>query len=431
VSLRQNALLLIVLTGLLGILGNWSASADLTRWWALPAALLLLGLAYEGAVLRRYTVDLELKGPEYWPLGRAQSMQFVFRHSGRPLSIEAVLSAPGEFAAESRMETLKPGSGIVTVATLTASPRCLGRYAWPSVSMRISGPLRLAWWSRSVATACSVTVVPDMASPLEETPGDHGPGTHRGQTGGAGAEVLQLRDYRRGDPLRAVDWKATARRGRLVSRDFSEDQHLDVIVAIDAGRASALGAGNVDRLSLYVNVAARFAQRAARLDDAVGLVVFAAQPLGMLVPARGDAAVVRIRELLTTCRVHPSESNPVLAAAQLRAMAQRRSLMVILTDLEDASAGEQLVKAVRLLTPKHFPFIAGFQSARIAALSHAAVREPLGAYQALAAIEYANTVEGNVRALRALGAAALIARPEDLDRAVFDAYREFRARRRI
>jgi uncharacterized protein (DUF58 family) len=243
--------------------------------------------------------------------------------------------------------------------------------------------------------------------------------------------VLQLRDYRPGDPLRIVDWKASARRGRPISRDMSEDQHLEVMVAIDAGRASGLGAGEVDRLSLYVNTAARLAQRAADLGDAVGVLAFAAQPLAMLAPARGEAAVARIRSLLGSCRVQPSDSNPVLAAARIRSNAQRRCLVVILTDLEDASAGEQLAEAVRLLTPKHFPFIAAFHSARIATLGQATVGEPLGAYRALAALEYGNTIAGNVRALRALGAAAVTALPEHLDRAVFEAYREFRQRRRI
>jgi uncharacterized protein (DUF58 family) len=106
-------------------------------------------------------------------------------------------------------------------------------------------------------------------------------------------------------------------------------------------------------------------------------------------------------------------------------------LILLLTDLEDASAGEQLVRAVRLLTPKHFPFIAGFDSTRIEAIALCAARDPLGAYRALAATEYVNTVAANVRALRALGAAALTARPAQLDRAVIEGYRHFRERRRI
>jgi uncharacterized protein (DUF58 family) len=400
--------------------------------WALPAALLLLGLAYEAAMVSRFVVALELRAPEFWPLARSQPVEFIFRQHSRPrLSVQAMLSAPDEFASKTRVDTLQLASGVASVATLSAAPRRLGRYPWPSPTIRVGGPLRLAWWSRSLIAERTVTVVPDVVSEAERSLGVQGAGAKPARSGGSGAEVLQLREYRRGDPLRAVDWKATARRKRLVSRDFTEDQHLEVIVAVDAGRTSALGAGDVDRLSLYVNVAARFAQRAAALEDAVGVVVFAAQPLAVLPPARGEAAVARIRDLLTACRVQPGDSNPVLAAARIRTLAQRRSLILMLTDLEDASAGSQLVRAVRLLTPKHLPFVAGFQSARIEALTRAPARDPLSVYQALAAVEYTNTTEGNVRALRALGAAALTAQPADLETAVLDAYRQFRQQRRI
>lgn len=429
-SLRRNALLLILLTGVLAILGQWAA--DLASWWRLPAALLLLGLVCEAAALGRCALDLRMLAPERWPLGRSREMCYALRQDSRlELWVEVLLTAPSEFAAEPRAETLRLERGVRCSIALRAAARRLGRYPWPPPAVRVGGPLRLAWWSRRIGADCTVQVVPDVIDRFEQATGNRSAGEQRARGAGAGGEILQLRDYRRGDPLRVVDWKATARRGRMISRDMSEDQHLEVIVAIDAGRASGLGAGEVDRLGLYVNVAARLAQRAAALDDAVGALVFAARPLASLAPARGDAALVRIRDLLAACRVQAGESNPVLAAARIRFMAQRRTLIVILTDLEDASAGEQIVQAVRLLTPKHFAFIAGFESARIRELSQAVVGEPLGAYRALAAVEYDNAVAANVRALRALGAAALTARPEHLDRAVFEAYRQFRDRRLI
>ncbi len=429
-SLRRNALILILITCLIAILGQWSP--DLARWWCLPAALLLLGLTYEGTTLGRCAVQLRLIAPDRWPLGRSRELRCSLSQDSRlDLWVEVLLTAPAEFAAEPRAERLRLARGRPSSAVLRATARRLGRYAWPPFAMRVGGPLRLAWWSRPTVPDCTVKVVPDAIDRFEQAAGNRRSGEERARRTGAGAEILQLRDYRRGDPLRVIDWKATARRGRLISRDMSEDQHLEVIVAIDAGRASGLGAGEIDRLGLYVNVAARLAQRAAALDDAVGVLVFAVRPLASLAPARGDAALMRIRELLTACRVQTGESNPVLAAARIRAMAHRRSLVVFLTDLEDASAGEQLVQAVRLLQPKHFAFVAGFESARIQALSRAVVTEPLGAYRALAAVEFGNTVAANVRALRALGAAALTALPEHLDHAVFEAYKQVRQRRLI
>lgn len=429
-SLRRNALLLILLAGLLAILGEWSAG--FARWWCLPIAVLLLGLAYETIGLGHIGLQLRLESAERWLLGRPQRLTLAFRQNGRELLwVQAAIAAPEEIAAEPRIETLKLPRDLETPTSLEAVGRRLGTVAWPSPSIRVGGNLGLAWWPRRLAADCSITVVPDLVVQSGAARGRRSMGEDRARATGAGAEILQLREYRRGDPLRLIDWKASARRQRPIVREMTEDQHLEIIVAIDAGRASGLAAGEVDRLSHYVNVAARFAQRAAELDDAVGLLVFAAKPLVALAPARGDAGVTRVRKLLSACRVQGGESNPVLAAARIRTMSHRRSLVVLLTDLEDASATEQLVQAMRLLRPKHFALVAGLESARIAALPQARTREPLGAYRALAAVEYCNTLAANVRALHALGAAALTARPEHLDRAVLHAYLEHRQQRRI
>jgi uncharacterized protein (DUF58 family) len=430
VSLRRNALLLIALAGLLAIMGEWSAA--LARWWCLPCGALLLGLAYEAAALGRIRLELRLASAERWHLGRPQRVQFIFRQSdAEVLEVEAALAVPEQIGAEPRVETLKLPRGLESSTSLEGVGRRLGSVVWPQPAIRFGGVLTLAWWSKRVAANCTVTIVPDLLVRSGPVRGSRSSGEQRARATGAGTEIFQLREYRRGDPLRLIDWKASARRGRPISRDMTEDQHLEIVVAVDAGRASGLAAGEVDRLSLYINVAARLAQRAAELGDAVGLVVFAAQPIAALAPARGDAGVARIRKLLSACRVDAGESNPVLAAARIRTLTHRRSLVVLLTDLEDASTTEQLIQTVRLLSPKHFALIAGLESARIAALAEARVREPLGAYRALAAIEYCNTVAANARALRALGAAAITARSEHLDRAVVDAYREHRWRRRV
>jgi uncharacterized protein (DUF58 family) len=429
-SLRRNALLLILVAGALAILGEWSVA--FARWWCLPAGALLLGLAYEAAVLGRTRLELRLVTADRWLLGRPQRLQLAFRQSdSEALRIQAALAVPAEIGAEPRVETLELLRGLETATDLEAVGRRLGPVIWPEPDIRIGGSLGLAWWPRRIAVDRTVTVVPDLLVRSATARGSRPTGEQRARTSGSGTELLQLREYRRGDPLRLIDWKASARRRRPISREMTEDQHLEIVIAIDSGRASGLAAGEVDRLSLYVNVAARLAQRAAELDDAVGLLVFAAQPLAALAPARGEIAVARIRSALSECQVQPGESNPVLAAARIRSLSRRRALVLLLTDLEDASATEQLVLAMRLLSPKHFVLTAGVESARIASIPQAGAREPLGAYRALAAVEYCNMLAGNVRALRALGAAAITARPEHLDGAVFDAYREHRRRRRV
>ncbi len=428
-SLQRNALLLILLTGLLGILGQWDTAFG--RLWCLPAALALLGIAYESAAVRRWRVRTRLVGPQRWPLGREQEVQFVFTQDTRAMvRAQSALSAPEPFATEPRVASLRLPRGRDVPLALRAMPRRLGRYRWPAPRMRVSGPLRLAWWPIRPAADYTATVVPDLLTRSRRAAGStRGEGTTTRRPGGS-AQIMQLRDYRHGDPLRAIDWKASARRGRLVSRELAEEQRLEVLVAIDVGRSSELAAGQIERLGLYVNVAARLAQRAAELDDAVGLMLFAERPMTFLAPARGVAAVARIRGLLAECATRPGQANPALAAARIRAASPRRMLVVVLTDLLDA-ATEELGEAVRLLGPKHFMLVCGLVNRRIAALPGAPASDALDPYRALAAAEYHRTLAGNVRALRALGAAALTAGPEQLDRAVLEAYQQFRRQRRI
>lgn len=429
-SLRRNALLLVLLTGVLAILGQWDPS--LARWWCLSAAMLLAGLSWEATAAGRCRVRLRLAGPERWLLGRRHAMQLAFAQSARAnVWIQATVTAPEGFAAEPRVDTLRLARNLETTATLEAGARRLGEHRWPVPRMRLSGPLQLAWWPQRLAADCKVRVVPDIAGRSATAAADGKGGEQRARAAAGGAaEVLQLREYRHGDPLRVIDWKASARRGRPISRELVEERHLEIMIAVDAGRSSGLAAGGIDRLGLYVNVAARLAQRASEMDDAVGMLVFGSQPLALLAPARGAAAVVNIRRALTTCRVQPGMSNPALAAAHIRASSHRRNLVVLLTDLADASEDE-LLQAVKLLTPKHFAVIAGLRNPGILALPLARTDEPLAAYRTLAATEYRRTLSSRVRGLRALGAATVAARPEKLDQAVFDAYREARRRRRV
>ena len=430
-SLRPSGSVLAGLAALIAILGNWHPDPLLSTLWRLPAALLLAGLAYESALVGKARLSLRIDAPARWFLGRPGALRLEFRHAlSRPVVLEVAPSAPDDFACDGAVVKLLAGAGEPAGCTLRAVPRSLGRHEWPPIRLRVGGVLRLAWWPKVLEDPCAVRVAPDLLRPESAAAGAGAVGARSGRTLGAGAELLQLRPYQAGDSPRVIDWKASARVRRLVSRDFSEDQHLEILLLIDAGRASAFRAGELDRFGHYVNAAARLAQYAASQDDLVGLVIFADRPLVELKPARGLAAVMRIRSALGAARIERAESNPLHAAVRARALARHRSLVVLFTDMDDAVAG-QLGDAVRILRPKHLPFVAGLSSAAAEALAVAPAHHWADPYRALAAQEYCSSLERKVSALRGLGAPALIARPEQLDRAVFDAYASFRRQRRV
>ena len=431
-SFRQNALLLAVLTALIAIAGAWSNDSTLAGAWRLPLALLLLGLAYEGWMTTRSRLSLQMKAGQRGVLGRPETLELAVTHQlRRAAMVELAPDAPAEIEVDSTVQMLVVPSGAAAQTQLRVTPRRLGEYQWPNVRARVAGPLGLAWWTQRLVADFKLQVVPEMMRADSRGLGGARGGARAAPVAGAGAEVLQLRDYQAGDPQHLIDWKAVARSGRLVSRDFSEDQHLEIVIAIDAGRASALRAGDLDRLGHYSNVAARFAEHAVAQDDRVGLMIFADRPLAMLAPGRGVATVLRIRHMLTSAKLAATESNPLNAALRIRSLVRHRSLIVMLTDLDDATVAGQLASAARLLLPKHLPLIAGLSSPQAEQLSHAPARAWLDPYESLAAQEYCMRLQRNVAALRALGAPAVLASPDQLERAVFDAYAEFRQRRRV
>jgi uncharacterized protein (DUF58 family) len=430
--LRLNALVFAVLTALIAILGAWSGEAQLANLWLLPLALLLLGLAYEAWVLSRAQLRLRVNAEDQGILGRAVTLQLqLHQELGRDTAVQLAPAAPDAIEIDTNIQTVMMPSDADATVELRTVPRKLGVHVWPSMQARIAGPLGLAWWARRLEPNYTMRVMPELLRDGSRRIGATSGGVRSRSLLGAGAEVLQLRDYRAGDPQNLIDWKATARRGQLVSRDFTEDQHLDIVIAIDVGRASALKAGELDRLGHYINLAARFAEHAVAQDDRVGIVLFADQPIATLAPGRGIGTVLRIRKMLAATSSKLAESNPLNAALRIRSLVRHRSLVVMLTDVDDATVAGQLASAARLLLPKHLPLIAGVSSPEAEALRTSPAHSWLDPYESLAAQEYCSRLERNARALRALGAPALVTRPEYMERAVFEAYAEFRNRRRI
>jgi uncharacterized protein (DUF58 family) len=431
-SLRRNALLIAVLTSLMAIVATWSSDPALTGgFWRLPLGLLLLGLAYERWLIQRLGLQAKLKAtPSY--LGKPNTLELQLTYSWhRPVLVEIALDAPDAVELERTLRTLRLVPGVGATEEITTIARRLGVHPWPVLRMRAAGVLGLAWWTRQIRVDFDLRVIPDLLDAAARRMGAVEGGPRAAVSRGVGLEVLQLREYRLGDPQHRIDWKASARTGQLVSRDFSEDQHLEIVLAIDAGRSSAVKAGGLDRLGHYANLAARFAENAVMQDDRVGLLIFADRPLAACAPLRGLSAVLRIRHLLSSMQVVGAESNPLNAVLRIGSLVRHRSLVIMLTDLDDATVASQLAAAARMLLPKHLPLIVGLASREVEELAQAPASNWLAPYEALAAQEHCARLQSNVMTLRALGAPAIMPQPEQLERAVFEAYADFRRRRRV
>lgn len=430
--LAERAYILLVLTAILAITGIWSQEPALAGAWRVPALLLLIGVGLESYFIRRTHITVAIDTAPRAFLGRPQAAAFVFHNANRrSVKVQFAPVVPEGIEPLGAVRTVSVDGGDGGRSEFTLFPTRLGVKQWPDLPARILGRFGLTWWSRTLPVAQSIAVAPDTLRVYRTRPSGAQSGMRPRRVVGAGSELHQLRSYVPGDPIARIDWKATARMGGLITREFTEDQHLDVLIAIDAGRLSRIRAGRMDRLALYANIGARFAEAATPSDDRVGMLVFSDRPLAVCPPERGLAAVARIRRALEQLSPQPAESDLLAAAIRVRALLQHRSLVVLLTDLDDVTVTDQLPRAVRLLSPPHLVVVAGVQSAEVGELARRESRSWRDPWIALAALEREERADNQRTLLRRLGAPVVAAREDLLERAVFAEYERLRRSRRI
>ncbi|MBV8740977.1 MAG: DUF58 domain-containing protein [Sinobacteraceae bacterium] len=431
--LAQRAYVLLVLTAIVAIAGLWSDRAGMTELWCIPAAMLLIGLAVEGWRLQRSGLGVDIETASRAFLGRTQAAAFVFRNeASRPTIVRYVAATPaGVLPAfgQPRLVEAPPRGACRDEFALV--PTQLGVQDWPEIPLQVLGSLELAWWSRASRPTASLRVAPDLLMSSRARPRGQPTGERPRRVVGAGSELHQLRAYRRGDPPAWIDWKASARSAALLTREFTEDQHLDVLIALDAGRSSTVRAGYLNRFGLYANLAARLAEIVVHNDDRIGLLVFADRPIIARSPARGRPAVLALRAALEAHGPSSIESDPLAAAVKMRGMLTRRSLIVLLTDLEDVNAADPLQRTVRLLSPPHLVVAVSVAGAEIEQLAGRPARRWLDPWIALAAREHLQRAAAQRAMLQRLGVVAVSAPQEQLESAVLARYATLRRARRI
>lgn len=189
-------------------------------------------------------------------------------------------------------------------------------------------------------------------------------GLHLMRLRGQGTEFESLREYTTGDEYKAINWKASARRGKLISTEYEIERDQTIIIAIDCGRMMTAMAVSreaermetpLSKLDCAINATVLLAHVAASMGDAVGLLLFAEGVIQFVPPRKGRTQTGQIIEALYA--VQPSLVEPDYMAAYEHLINRkiRRALVVTFTDLIDAEASRELLMASAALRRHHNP----------------------------------------------------------------------------
>ncbi len=176
---------------------------------------------------------------------------------------------------------------------------------------------------------------------------------------GEGLDFHQLREYREGDVQRQIDWKATARTRRLVSREYQDERDQQVVLLVDCGRRMAAQDGDLAHFDHVLNAALLLAYVSLRQGDAVGFLTMSGTQR-WLAPRKARATVSLI--LNRVYDLHPTlhTTDYYSAALELMKRLRKRALVVILSNLRDED-DDTLAPALGLLQSRHLVLFASLR----------------------------------------------------------------------
>ena len=421
----------LVALGVVPIVATGSAWA-LVGWLVLVLALGALDVAL-AASPRLLRIRRELPGPVR--LGETTSAELVVVNEGRRTLRGVVRDAwqPSAGAASTRRPlSLRPGRAVTLTTTLTPFRR--GDRRADAVTVRSVGPLRLAARQATVELPGVVRVLPRFSSrrhlPSRLARLRELDGRTSVMVRGQGTEFDSLREYVRGDDVRSIDWRATARRDELVVRTWRPERDRRVVVVVDSGRTSAARVDDEPRLDTAFESALLLAALASRAGDRVDVVVFDRRVRGRVQGATGAALLSSLVDVLAPVEPELVDTDWSSVPALVRSVTSQRALVVLATTVDSPGSARSLLAAVPQLSRQHLVVVA---SVADPALAETALRRDgrSEVYRAAAAERAVLDASRVAAALRQVGADVVSAAPADLPPALADRYLALKAAGRL
>ena len=205
------------------------------------------------------------------------------------------------------------------------------------------------------------------------------------QRRGEGMEFHQLRDFRQGDSLRQIDWNASARKRKVISKEYQEEKDQQIIFLLDCGRKMRNKDGDLSHFDHALNAILLMSYVALKQGDSVGLMSFAGQSR-WLKPVKGVANMPKLLNHVYDLHATPSASDYSSVAKALLTRHNKRSLIIFVSNIRDENT-DDLEPAIRILQKKHLVMVANLEEPVLHNITH----QPVDNFKQ--ALTYAGTID--------------------------------------
>lgn len=267
---------------------------------------------------------------------------------------------------------------------------------------------------------------------------------------GIGREFESLRDYQQGDELRNLSWPATARRAKLITRQFTTERSQQVWIVLDAGRLSRTAFALVKRgaerehesereaaenLRLTVTQLDQAATASVMLAEAVGgsgdkcgLLTYGRKVQQQLLPGAGASHLRSLIDQLSQVRGEAAEANHLGAAARLKHLQRRRGMIVWITEIADSAGRPEVVAAAADLVRRHLVLLVVLRHPELDELAARTPKNVEQMYASAAAKEMLDRRRGTIAKLRQQGVLVVESTPGEIGLRAINSYLDVKAR---
>lgn len=387
--------------------------------WGLLLALLTLAAIDALRLKRLPAIRVKRQMPGSLALGRWGEVRLEVEHDfSEPLHLQLFDHVPDGLIFENlplNVE-LQPGKISHIGYRLRALKR--GHFSFELCEINLPSPLGLWSGKRLLDVTGHTRVYPDFArlyggellavdNWLSQL------GVRQKQRRGQGLEFHQLREFREGDSLRQIDWKATARQRTPIAREYQDERDQQIIFLLDCGRNMRSQDDELSHFDHALNACLLLSYVALRQGDAVGMCTFAAEHPRYLAPIKGTG---QLNVLLNSVYDLDSSQRPADYQAAIRpllARQKRRALVVLVSNVREED-DEELLSAVKHLSQQHRVLLASLRENVLDPLQLPGVQTLDEALNYCGTVDYLNSRHAHHERLAAHGVQLLDVRPAEL-----------------
>lgn len=363
--------------------------------WGLLLALLLLALLDAIRLQRLPSPRVHRQMPGSLALGRWSEVRLLVSHDFRePITLAMFDHVPQGLTFDNLPLSVALQPGQFSEVGYRLRPLSRGHFSFAQCEINLPSPLGLWSGKRLLDVPAQTRVYPDFArlyggellavdNWLSQL------GVRQRQRRGQGQEFHQLREFREGDSLRQIDWKATARQRTPIAREYEDERDQQIIFMLDCGRQMRSQDGELSHFDHALNACLLLSYVALRQGDAVGLSTFADDQPRYLAPVKGSG---QLNVLLNTVYDLASSQRPAdyqAAIRQLLTRQKRRALVILMTNLQDEDHGE-LTNAVQHLSRQHQVLVVSLREETLDQMRQDSVQTLPEALAYCGAVDYLN-----------------------------------------